>query len=151
MDIEFAVIADYAATTNENKLVIGGIFDTLYAREMPASHPFMVLALRVRAHPGEAGHHQVVVRLVDPDGAEVIQPLEAPLEIGGLDPLEGGTADLVLHLAGVPFGTFGRHGFDILLDGRFERSVQLTVRQAPPEPSGMPEPDTGFMDDLPPV
>jgi hypothetical protein len=140
MDIEFAVIADYAATTNENKLVVGGIFDTIYAPETPATHPFMALAIRVHAHPGEAGRHAVMVRLVDPDGTEVIQPLDAPFEIGGVDPLEGGTADLVLQLSGVPFETFGRHSFDILVDGRFEKSVALSVRKAPEAPGdeGLP-------------
>jgi hypothetical protein len=135
MEIEFAVIADYAATTNENKLVVGGIFDTIFASEVPANHPFMALAVRVHAHPGEVGRHAVTVRLVDPDGTEVIQPLQAPFEIGGMDPLEGGSADLVLQLSGVPLRTFGRHSFDILIDGRFEKGVKLNVRRNPDAPT----------------
>jgi hypothetical protein len=139
MDIEFAVIADYASTTSDNKLVVGGIFDTIYAQEMPASHPFMALAIRVRAHPGEAGRHAVMVRLVDPDGTEVIQALDAPFEIGGVDPLEGATADLVLQLAGVPLETFGRHSFDVFIDGRFEKGIMLSVRRAPEPSADEPE------------
>lgn len=150
MEIEFAVIADYATTTSDNKLVIGGIFDTVYAPDMPAQHPVMALALRIRAHPGETGTHQVTVRLVDPDGNEVIQPLEAPVEIGAGDPLEGGTADLVLTLNGVPFETFGRHSYDIFVDGRFEKGVTLSVRRAPTGPvdDEMPaDPFEGSQDD----
>jgi Family of unknown function (DUF6941) len=148
MEIEFAVIADYATTTSENKLVIGGIFDTVYAPDMPAQHPVMALALRVRAHPGEEGRHAITVRLVDPDGAEVVQPLEAPFEIGVGDQLEGGTADLVLQLNGVPFETFGRHSFDIFVDGRFEKGVMLSVRRAPTGPPGGEMPADPF-EDLP--
>ena len=58
-----------------------------------------------------------------------------------MDPLEGGTTDLVLQLAGVPFQTFGRHSFDVSVDDRFERGVPLSVRSArsrrrPPDDAG---------------
>ena len=52
MDLDFAVIADYAATTTDGKLMIGGIFDTIWVNEVPAVQPFMSVVLRLRAHPG---------------------------------------------------------------------------------------------------
>ena len=134
MDLDFAVIADYAATTTDGKLMIGGIFDTIWVNEVPAVQPFMSVVLRIRAHPGEEGGHEVRVRLVDPDGHEVIEGLDAPLMLAELDPLDGGTAQLILQLVGVELGSEGRHGVDVFLDGRFERTVDLFVKKAPAPP-----------------
>lgn len=135
MDIEFAVIADYAANTDEGKLIVGGIFDTIFVRELPANHPVMVIALRLHAHPGEEGGHDVRVRIVDPDGAEIVPPMDAHVQIESLDPVDGGSAQLVMQLMGVPLAKAGGHGVDILIDGRFEKSVPLSVRVAPQQPS----------------
>ena len=134
MDLELAVIADYAANTSDGKLVIGGIFDTIWVQELPAVQPFMAVVMRIRAHPGEEGGHDVRVRLVDPDGHEVIEGLDAPLMLAELDPLDGGTAQMILQLAGVQFENHGRHSIDLFLDGRFERSLPLFVRKAPASP-----------------
>ncbi len=136
MDIDFALIADYATNSQDGKLIIGGVFDNIYARELPVTHPMMALALRLHAHPGEGGPHLVRVRLVDPDGHDVVQPLEAPMDLEGLDPVDGGSADMVLQMAGVTFGVFGRHSFDIFIDNRFERSVTLHLRPVPEDAEG---------------
>lgn len=131
MDLDFAVIADYAANTSDGKLVVGGIFDTIQTAELPAVQPSMAVILRIRAHPGEEGGHEVRVRLVDPDGHDIIAGLEAPILFTELDPLDGGTAQLVLQLAGLSFASTGRHGLDVFLDGRFERTIPLYIRKAP--------------------
>jgi hypothetical protein len=135
MDLDFAVIADYATNTNDGKLIVGGIFDTIWVPEVPAVQPFMTVVLRIQAHPGEEGGHQVRVRLVDPDGHEVIGALEAPILFAELDPIDGGTAQLILQLAGVTLNSEGRHGIDVFLDGRFERTIALFVRRAPAPPA----------------
>jgi len=132
MDLDFAVIADYASNTNDGKLVIGGIFDTIWVNEFPAIQPFMTVVLRIRAHPGEEGGHEVRVRLVDPDGRDVITSLDAPIMFAELDPIDGGTAQMVLQLVGVELASEGRHAVDVFLDGRFERSVALFIKKALP-------------------
>ena len=135
MDLDFAVIADYASNTNDGKLNIGGIFDTVWAGEFPAVQPFMAVVLRIQAHPGEEGGHQVRVRLVDPDGHEIVESLEAPIMFAELDPIDGGTAQLILQLAGVTVPAEGRYGVDVFLDGRYERTIALFVRKAPAPPA----------------
>jgi len=135
MDLDFVVIADYASTTNDGKLIVGGIFDAIWIQELPAVQPFMTVVLRIQAHPGEEGGHQVRVRLVDPDGHEVIGALEAPIVFAELDPIDGGTAQIILELVSVTLATEGRHGIDVFLDGRFERTTALFVRKAPAPPA----------------
>jgi hypothetical protein len=130
MEIEFAVIADYAANTDEGKLIVAGIFDSIYAPQLPVHHPTLAVAMRLRAHPGEEGVHEVLVRIVDPDGGEVVPPMEAHVAFESMDPLEGGTAQMVMQVMGTPLAMTGRHSVDVLIDGRFEKSIPLVVRVA---------------------
>lgn len=131
MNVDLALLADYASVSRENKLTAAGIFDRITPPELPWNHPTMHLALRVHFHSGEEGEHKVKIRLVDPDGAEVVA-LDADAMVGGLHSLEGGGVQLVLGLNNIPFKTSGRHAFDIFLDGRYEHTIPLLV--LPPVP-----------------
>jgi hypothetical protein len=130
LNVDLALLADYASISRENKLTAAGIFDLIRPPELPWSHPTMHLALRVHFHSGEEGEHKVKIRLVDPDGVEVVG-LDADAMVEKLDSLEGGSVQLVLGLNNVPFKTGGRHAFDIFLDGRYEHTIPLLV-VAPP-------------------
>jgi len=68
MEIDLAVIADYAAVSGDGKLVVAGIFDRITAADMPAVHPMMALAFRVTTDPGPSSTHSVEVHLADPEG-----------------------------------------------------------------------------------
>lgn len=136
MNIELALLADYAAVANDGKLSAAGIFDRLAPLQMPWQHPTMYIALRVHFHPGEEGDHKIKIRLVDPDGKEIVA-LDADVAVVDMDPIEGGHVQLVLALNNVPFKSLGRHAFDIFLDGRYEHTIPMVVgeRKRPAAPS----------------
>jgi hypothetical protein len=136
VNVELAVIADYAATTGDNKLIICGVFDYLAPQGLPYTHPQMALALRVSAHPSESATHHLTVRMVDPDGRSVVPELNGDFELGP----PGGPQDrrglqLVLALQGVEFTVLGPHAVDILLDGRHEETINLDIIAAASLPS----------------
>ena len=126
MNVELALLADYAAVTNDSKLIVAGIFDRLAPLAMPWQHPTMFIALRVHIHPGEDNAHKIKVRLVDPDGGDIVT-LDADATVETTDPVEGANIQLVLSLNNIPFKVFGRHAFDIFLNGRYEHTVPLDV------------------------
>lgn len=139
MQVRLAALADYAATTEHGKLIIAGVMDTVIVRELPATHPSMALAVRMVAEPGEARSHMLTMRLVDPDGLDVIPPVNGQIEFGMPHPTEGARAQVVLNMPGVTFKVPGAHRMDILVDGRLEYSVDLFVRVA----TEAPEPGSG--------
>ena len=130
MNVELALLADYAAVMKDDKLMAAGVFDQLRPLEMPWRHPTMFIALRVHFHPGEDGSHEIKVRLVDPDGKEIVS-LEAEAGVLKVDPLDGANLQLVLSLNNVPFEVYGRHAFDVFLDGRYEYTLPLVVANRP--------------------
>lgn len=138
MNIELALLADYAAVTQEGKLVAAGIFHRLNPPELPWQHPTMFIALRVHFHPGEEGDHKLKLRLVDPDGVEIVA-LDADTHVGAGDPVEGFNMQMVLSLNNIPFKVRGRHAFDVFLDGRYEHTVPITVVLRPEEADRPPK------------
>jgi len=126
VNIELALLSDYAAVMGDGKLMAAGIFDRLTPLKMPWQHPTMYVSLRVHLHPGEEPRHHFKIRLVDPDGAEIVA-LDGDAEVAVVEPLEGANLQLVLALNNVPFRAYGRHAFDIFLDGRYEYTIPLVV------------------------
>lgn len=135
MDVEFALLADYAAVTNDGKLTAAGIFDRVTPPQLPWQHPTMFIALRVLVHPGEEGEHKVRIRLVDPDGTEIVA-LDADSAVPTVDPVEGARLQFVLALNNLVFPAAGRYGFDVFLDGRYEHSVPLVIVEPVTAPGG---------------
>ena len=136
MNIDFAVLADYASVAKDGKLSVAGMFDRLTPPKMPWQHPTMFIAVRIHAHPGEEGGHKIKVRLVDPDGKQIVS-LDGEATVLDMDPVEGANVGLVLALNNLPFNGFGRYAFDIFLDNRYEHTVPLLV-VAPQTPDSPP-------------
>ena len=129
--MKLAVLADYAATTQDGKLIICGVFEKLRLPQLPFSYPRISVALRVSAHPSEPRKHALVIRIVDPDGTPIFPDLRGDLELPPSTKNETRTIQVVLDLNGLEFKTAGGHSVDILLDDRYEDSVPFTVEIAP--------------------
>lgn len=129
MRVDLALLADYAEVTQRGgKLIVCGIFDRITLADLDAVHPHMALALKLACDPGESPSHHLSVRLVDPDGGEVVPSIEGDVEVKGE---AGGDAsvNLILDLNLVKFGAAGPHSFDIFLDGKLEKQVPLSVER----------------------
>lgn len=131
MEIDLAVVADAANVSQEGKLNILGIFDTIWAREFPFRHASMVFVVRVGADFTEQGVHPMEVRLVDADGEQIFSA-EGPLQVTGGTPGRAIKPHIVMGLSGVAFPRAGDYAFEILIDGRHMRSVPLYIVEGPP-------------------
>jgi hypothetical protein len=132
MKVDLALLADYAEVTQRGgKLIVCGIFDRVTLADLEAVHPHMALALKLVSEPGEGPVHQLAVRLVDPDGVDVVAPMEGKVEVDGESETEI-SVNLILDLNLVKFNAHGPHSFDVFLDGELERQVPLTVEHTGP-------------------
>jgi Family of unknown function (DUF6941) len=133
MEIDFAVVADYAAVTSDGKLVVAGIFDRITAPDMPAVHPTMSLAFRVTMDPGSPSLHRVEVHLVGPDGSDVLPPFHGEMRAFSADASSPRGAQFVLSLPGVRFQMWGLYTVHVSIDGQHLRTVPFRIVQ-PPQP-----------------
>src|SRR2546425_619094 len=118
MEVKVALLADGANVSREGKLNLLGIFDTLFARSFPTTHPQMQLVIRFEAAAREAGStRQVEVQLVAGDGSILFRlPGALTVQPHGLG--DAIRMDHVLTLNHVQFERPGRYRFDVLVDGR---------------------------------
>jgi hypothetical protein len=132
MRVDLALLADYAEVAQRGgKLIVCGIFDRITLADVEAVHPHMALALKLVCEPGEGAHHHLSVRLVDPDGSEVMPSMEGDVDVKG-EPDGEASVNLILDLNLVKFRSVGPHSFDVFLDGNLERQVPLTVERLAP-------------------
>jgi hypothetical protein len=130
LQVDIALLADYAAVTVDKKLVAGGIFGAIVGLQLPVVHSRMYLALQLRVLGGEEDEHKVAVRLVDPDGKTLLE-LGGPLRVQRRDVSADTTVPFIIDLAAVKFEKWGPHSFDIFINDRFIERVELSVSQIP--------------------
>lgn len=128
MEIDLALLADAATIDASGKLNILGVFDRIQSGDFPARHGRVALVLRFSGGMQEAGEHEVAIRLVGPDGDEVVG-LDGTLQVGPGPGAVGGAIRVphVLNLDGLVFPSAGSYTFEIRVDGEHHLSLPLAV------------------------
>ena len=130
MKVEMFLLCD-AATQAGGKLNVLGGFDTIFAREMPTTHPHCAVVLRTRFSRVEVGKHVIRINFVDEDGNEVLPKLEAQLEVRLDNGNDSVAANLILDINRLKLPQYGRYAIDLAIDGRHEASIPLLVKESP--------------------
>jgi hypothetical protein len=128
VDVNVAVLADYANVSQDGKLNIMGIFQEINAPELPLQLPQMYLVLSFTAGPAEFGLvRDIRVVLLHSDGQEVFA-LEAQMQVpNAARPGRRAYINETIGLAGVPFQQAGDYAFSILVGDDEKATVPLYV------------------------
>jgi hypothetical protein len=132
MKVEVFTLCD-AATDNHGKLNILGTFDQIYAANMPVVHPACAIALRLRFDKMEEGEHKVDIRMVDPDGKPVFQPMEGRVNPRMADDAGSVAVNLILNFQNVKIEEYADYQIDLTIDNEAITTVPLRVRPMPPQ------------------
>ena len=130
LDIEIFTLCD-AAADYQGRLNILGVFDTIFAPQLPARHPFCSVALRIRFQLTERGQHRLTLHIVDDDGNLVVLAIEGAfsVEIPGNSRIA--SANVVLNLGQLQFTNYGEYAINLAIDCRQEASLPFWVREPP--------------------
>jgi Family of unknown function (DUF6941) len=132
MEVDLAVLADAANVSGEGKLNLLGIFDNMtLGPDFPATSTTFSIVVRLVAHPSELGQHQLTLRVADADGKEVAK-LDAGFNVGRKKASPKPASLPIVLGAQVTFPSPGDYAFDILIDGRWEKTIPLEVIKAAP-------------------
>jgi len=136
VQVDFAVLADYALIDQHGKLSVLGIFQHVWVAAFPAMHPRTHLVVRVRGKRTEIGEHPLRIRFVDEAGTELMGG-DGTVQFGeppaGVTEIEAG-AVLVFD---VPLPRPGPYAFEISIDGGEVSRVPLSASQLPGDPGGI--------------
>ncbi len=123
MTLEIFTLCD-AATVHAGKMNILGSFDTLSSEGFPSAHTDCVVACKMRSNSEDEGPLDVEIRIIDPDGRDVVPPVGSRME---------GGAQLhhhLWHLRGFPLPKPGTYFVDFIANGELIGRNPLFVRKA---------------------
>lgn len=141
MEVTLAVLADYANVSREGKLNIMGIFDRVFARQIPSRFPPMQLVVRLEAPPAALDTaHTIRVQLAEPDGTTVFD-INGSFTPRGAEPGQSVSVNHIIGIADLPLRRLGVHRAIIWIDEERKREVPLQVDEPPRH--HMPPPDAG--------
>jgi len=128
MKVELLAACDFAQD-NFGKLTIVGVFDAINVRSLPAKHPYMCIAVRMRYMMYELGKHALRIEIRDPNDELLIQPFEGQIDVSTIE-VDSGVRNIVLNHMGMEFREFGRHRIKIYFDGKEEAEIPLYINKA---------------------
>lgn len=130
-----AMLADAAQVSSGKLYVLGGAFDTISARSFPAIHRSLTLALVAEVGPADRNRDlELVIRLVNEDGAETGVESIGKLRVGAPSQLPAGAMTLVPMTSvfmNIRFPKPGGYVFVVEHEGRELTRVPFRLRQAP--------------------
>ena len=96
MKLTSAMLADSAQVQSGKLYVLGGGFDTISVRQLPATHRSVSLAMVAEVGPDERQQDlELIVQLVDEDGAELGVMAKGKLRVGAPPNLPPGSPSIV--------------------------------------------------------
>jgi hypothetical protein len=96
MRLTSAMLADAAQVQSGKLYVLGGGFDTISVRQLPATHRSVSLAMVAEVGPDERQQDlELLVELVDEDGAEIGVVAKGKLRVGAPPNLPPGSPSIV--------------------------------------------------------
>jgi hypothetical protein len=127
-EIRLAALCDHALVGQDGKVSLLGIFRNISVSGLPAQHPRMFLVAILGL---EVGAHNVVVKLLRPDGQ---QSMPNPPEIS-VHAVAGQDVNVIVELNNMSFTTYGTHRFELTIDGESVGALPVSIiqMQAPGE------------------
>lgn len=131
--VDVALLADAVQASQGKLFVLGGGWDVLTVRSLPARHPSMGLGLRVRIPWGWPGESvDLEVELQDEDGGAVLpRALKAPVPVRRPDHLPEGqdlTVVRALTFTNIVFRRESAYSFVVSIDGEIKERLRFMVR-----------------------
>lgn len=140
MKVEIFTLCDFASSDAGGKLNVIGVFDSIYAREAPATYGLCALAIRIRFDKIEEGLKKLKISFVDSDGNPVMPAMEMQIQVQIPPLLQQANVQVVFLIPQVKFSNFGEYSVDLAIDSRQEASTPLYVRQLPTIPPHLQTP-----------
>ena len=129
MKVQLAVVADFANISVEGKLNVMGVFNGIYAEQVPTTHLKMHLVMQYLIEGADRDKtRHIVIKLHDTHNVDLLGlegsqrfPADAPL---------GVAVPQIVELNFVRFDEFGEYRFSIEIDEHEVASIPFRVVQA---------------------
>ena len=131
MNVQVAVLCDAATQDSSSKLNLLGVFDTIYAPQLPAVQPQCAVALRVAFATGDEGQHKLTLNFINADGHSIMPAMEIPVAVVLPADAHFLSLNFVVNIQQLRFPGAGLYSVDVSADGRSLASIPLQVKLLP--------------------
>lgn len=130
MHVSLGLVADSANVSQEGKLNILGIFDTIYAFNFPCKHNQMTLITKIQAGLNDAHHidRKLAINLVDED-ANTTFAMDGKFNFKNTPEGERGTTSSIIVITDLLFKKPGNYFFKISIDEEEKAEIPLKLIQ----------------------
>ncbi len=132
MRVQAATLADHAEVLGGKLYLMGGAFDTIYARSVPVVHKKLHVVLVLEIDAAERQRDlRIEINLLDEDGQEVGVQAEGQLRVGAPASMKPGQPNVVpLHIpfTDMKFPAAGLYAFQIVYSGNEIARIPVGVQ-----------------------
>lgn len=141
MKVEIFKLCDFAQTDSGGKLTIVGIFDVIYAREIPATHGLCALAIEMRFERNEDGLKKIKISFIDADEKSIMPAIETQLVVRTAPNEVHAKLQAVVLIPQLTIPKFGEYSIELAIDGQRVTSTSVFVQHLPtiPHPPTPPQ------------
>ncbi len=131
MNVQVAVLCDAATQDSTSKLNLLGVFDTIFAPQMPAVQPQCAVALRITFATGDEGQRKLALNFINADGHPIMPAMEIPVAVVLPADAHFLSLNFVVNIQQLRFPEAGLYSVDVAADGRSLASIPLQVKLIP--------------------
>lgn len=123
--LNYVHVCDYASFSDNGKINILGIFESIMAKKLPAIHPQMFIVSNISI--GDNGNHEKVIKILSQDNIEIsklnfqLNNIKIPT---GKKYLEFGVMG---QMNGVKFDNYGTYKIQVLINGVIIGEKELNI------------------------
>lgn len=130
MRVKYAMLADYAMLSRDNKISVIGIFDEINAPVLPFTMPQMYVVVALEGEVSEIDQEFTLELLLwDPDGNSLFS-LERHFTFAAKEPGQRPAHNEIGAIGGLPFATAGPYSFIIRVNNEERERLVLQVNDA---------------------
>ncbi len=119
----YSVLCDDIRREDNGKFILLGLFETIGAREFPATHPVLFI---INGWIAGAGSFRQYSRILDPSGQELARDQETPFQLATLKSRHS----VIARFNNLELPQAGEYAVEVLLDGDLKVRYPLVVEQA---------------------
>lgn len=119
----YSVLCDDIRREENGKFILLGLFETIGAKEFPASHPALFI---INGWIGGVGRFTQYTRILDPNGHEISRDQETAFELSTLKSRHS----IIARFNNLELPQAGEYAVEILLNGDLKLRYPLVVEQA---------------------
>ena len=117
MRCDYAFLCDFAEESGGKLHAIGIGWTAIYSSSVPVIHPQLSFVASLSGTIAEAGAKSIELRLIDADGANVIPPIQAQMNLVVQEPALEGRMNLIINLNSLELRQYGEYAFHLVVQG----------------------------------